>query len=435
MSDETTEFIVGDAAIDALSRSKRRRWFRSSKPERVLTHCENCEAPLTGPYCSKCGQHAIDYRRSFMQVMIDAADSFFDWDTKFVRSIGVLLIKPWQLTNDFNSGKRARFVHPLRLYLLASITFFLVAKLLSFQTSGALEFRPEDRAALDATLMKLAGPNSPLSADERAQVQTALGRLNSPEASLTREEQKIIRAAVKKPPGVSVAGLNDERERTREALRRVPNATPTPKPSVAADFIGPRLPALSPGEGDATPTESAPAQKNAFVTFDGDEGSGIDKPNTPFEKWMEERIKTKIGKDGSKGQLFLETLRSNVPTMMLFCIPIFAVILKVLYVRKKRHYIEHLVYALHVHSFVYLAVVLIVLLAMGANRTVPALSGWLIGLLVSTTCVLVFFSIRRVYKQGWIMSIVKFLIGGLAYLMVLALGIGATALITLMLPD
>ena len=57
---------------------------------------------------------------------------------------------------------------------------------------------------------------------------------------------------------------------------------------------------------------------------------------------MEKRIKDKVGEDGTKGRLFLDTLRSNIPAMMLCCIPLFAFVLKILYIRKRRFYVEHL---------------------------------------------------------------------------------------------
>ncbi len=439
MSDESTQFILGDAAAAASEEigGPRRFFRRKKKRDRPpLTHCENCGAELTGQYCAKCGQHAVDYHRSLLHILADAADSFFNWDAKFFKSIGVLLAKPWKLTNDFNSGKRARYVHPLRLYLLASIAFFLLAKLLQFQASVPPEFRPEDRATLNATMLKLAGPDSPLNPEQRAEMEAARARLNGPHGGLTHQEQKIIRAAVKPPAGVSVARLKDEGARTREALRRVPDATPPPKPTSAPAFIGPPLPAVSSEEDAATPAEKkTPTTKNRYVTFDEDEVGHLDKETTAFGKWMEERIKTKIGKDGSKGELFLGTLRSNIPTMMLCCIPLFAFILKVLYIRQRRYYIEHLVYALHIHSFVYLAVVVTVLAAMGANRISAVFGGLLIAALCTLGACLVFASIFRVYRQGWFMSTFKFFLGGFAYLVVLSFGIGATALVTLMLPD
>src|SRR3954465_10642599 len=181
MSDDSTQLILGDAAIDATTEGKRGRRRKRSRgtDERVLTHCENCGAPLSGPYCSACGQHAIDYHRSLWRVLIDAADSFLNWDTKFLSTIGVLLIRPWQLTNDFNAGRRARYVHPLRLYLLASIAFFLLAKLIHFTPEEAIQLKPEDRAEIAAALGRLTGSDSALPEDQRAKIEEARVRLEA----------------------------------------------------------------------------------------------------------------------------------------------------------------------------------------------------------------------------------------------------------------
>ena len=135
MSDETTPLIFGDAAVAELGRHPGRKWFgrkRKSRPR--LTHCENCGAALTGPYCAQCGQPAVDYRRPFGSLLADAADAFFNLDARFFQSFGLLLFKPWRLTNEFVEGKRARHVHPLRVYLIASVLFFLVINFLSKDT-------------------------------------------------------------------------------------------------------------------------------------------------------------------------------------------------------------------------------------------------------------------------------------------------------------
>ena len=158
------------------------------------------------------------------------------------------------------------------------------------------------------------------------------------------------------------------------------------------------------------------------------------KPKSPFELWLQKRVKDKVGGDGSKTKLFLETLRNNIPTMMLCCIPLFALVLKILYVRRGRYYVEHLVYALHIHSFVYVGVLVITLigLALGEwSQTARALVAFILSI---TMLVQVFLSIRRVYPQSWFFSVVKFLVGGFTYLIILVLAVGITALVTILLP-
>src|SRR5712664_4198636 len=156
MADEPAKIILGDTAITAIERIPGRRRFRRNKDRhRLLTHCENCGAPLTGHYCGQCGQAAVDYRRSFRHVIADVLDSFLNWDSKFFATIGLLIVKPWRLTNEFLAGRRVRYLHPARLYLLASIIFFFAV---NYGARG-LHVDPsntgsKDRAEIEADLKK-----------------------------------------------------------------------------------------------------------------------------------------------------------------------------------------------------------------------------------------------------------------------------------------
>lgn len=121
--------------------------------------------------------------------------------------------------------------------------------------------------------------------------------------------------------------------------------------------------------------------------------------------------------------------------MMLCCIPLFALVLKILYVRRKVFYIDHLIYALHIHSFAYLATILIILATIGLGRVASGASvGWIIALLWTTFAAQIFLSIRRVYRQSWFLTVFKFFFGGFVYLIVLGVAIAATFFITLALP-
>lgn len=195
-----------------------------------------------------------------------------------------------------------------------------------------------------------------------------------------------------------------------------PAAEQPPKPDAVAVPSPPTTPAITYGP---------------VVQFDSDDD---DEPKDAVEAWLEKRIKEKIGEDGTKGQLFLETMRSHIPTMMLACVPLFAFVLKLLYVRQRRYYVEHLVYALHIHTFLYVAVVVITLIGMAALRLLPTVQPLFVFVLSAVAAVQVFLSIRRVYRQGWFMTTFKFLLGASVYLTVIVMALGATAFITLLLP-
>src|SRR5213083_97300 len=181
MPDELEKFILGDTAISAIEQasSRRRRFFGRRKIQRpAITHCENCGAQLQGHWCAQCGQPAIDYRRSFRHVLADLLNEFLNWDSKFFATIGLLLVRPWRLTNDFLAGKRVRYVHPLRLYLLASILFFFAvnywAKAIHVTPH---HISPEERAAIEA---KLKDKNLPPAV--RVEVENALRSENDEQA-------------------------------------------------------------------------------------------------------------------------------------------------------------------------------------------------------------------------------------------------------------
>src|SRR5213595_4354470 len=153
--DDQSHIVAAEAAVTAVLEPPRRRLFsrrRKAQPP-PLPYCENCGAPMAGPFCAQCGQAAVDYRRSFRHIIADVLDSFLNWDSKFFATIALLIFKPWRLTNEFLSGKRVRYVNPLRLYLLASILFFFAV---NYATKGVKfepgKLEPKDRAELEAEL-------------------------------------------------------------------------------------------------------------------------------------------------------------------------------------------------------------------------------------------------------------------------------------------
>lgn len=354
MSDETTPLIFGDAAAAELGNYPGRKWLRRKRKARPpLTHCENCGTALTGPYCAQCGQPAVDYHRSFGSLLADAADAFFNFDARFFQSFGLLLFKPWRLTNEFVEGKRARHVHPLRVYLIASVIFFLVINFLAKDTHFQSNQSPEHS---NFSLTSTAPSPSPLA-----------GPSPSPPFSL----------------GMTAA------------------APPTAAPSPA---------------------------RFDLVQFDGEENT------SGFGGWLERRAKEKIGPTGDRGDLFLKALLQNLGPMVLCCIPLFALVLKILYVFKRRYYIEHLIFALHTHAFVFLSTVVIIGLGFLLALKSTALTAIVCTFLGTAVIVQLLIAIRRVYRQNWFATLFKFSLGSLIYVVLLSIAFGVTAMVTLVLP-
>ena len=89
--------------------------------------CLNCGAPLTGPFCAECGQRDIPPYPSTRELVVDAFWELSGWDGRFATTVRALVQRPGMLTREFLEGRRARFLSPLRLYLLASLAYFVIA--------------------------------------------------------------------------------------------------------------------------------------------------------------------------------------------------------------------------------------------------------------------------------------------------------------------
>jgi len=88
-------------------------------------NCLNCGTPLTGPYCSACGQKAHVHRsvRGFLQ---DFVQGLFNFEGKIWRTLPMLAWHPGQMTRRYIAGERANFISPVALYLFTVFAMFAV---------------------------------------------------------------------------------------------------------------------------------------------------------------------------------------------------------------------------------------------------------------------------------------------------------------------
>jgi len=188
-----------------------------------------------------------------------------------------------------------------------------------------------------------------ISDKSRAAVESAITeKRDEIEKELDKEN---LTAAERKKAEDALNALSKPSPSATAPVEQTPSATPAPSlsPATAAAAASPPPGSRSYGAVNERP----------FIVFDDA------KSTTPFERWLEARAKDKMGEHGTKMGLFIATLFSNLPYMMLCCIPLFAFVLKVLYLRRHIFYIDHLIYALHIHTFFYTGVMLIVLATMG----------------------------------------------------------------------
>ena len=95
--------------------------------------CPSCGASGMGEYCIHCGEKRLGTRdRSLRHYLGEAIETFSHFDSKILTTLWLLLRWPGRLSADYLEGRRVRFVNPLRLFLLASIVYFLANSLFPY---------------------------------------------------------------------------------------------------------------------------------------------------------------------------------------------------------------------------------------------------------------------------------------------------------------
>ena len=93
--------------------------------ERIEKNCLNCGAEVAGRFCQQCGQENVEVKESFFQLLVHFIEDLTHFDGKLWKTLKLLLFKPGSLTKYYMEGKRATYLHPIRMYLFVSAVFFL----------------------------------------------------------------------------------------------------------------------------------------------------------------------------------------------------------------------------------------------------------------------------------------------------------------------
>ena len=295
---------------------------RKKKPPRPRPdHCLNCGHAADGNFCAHCGQENKDHTVALRPLVSDLLAEVISWDSKLLRTLVPLVIRPGFLTNEYNAGRRIGYLSPLKLYLTVSVLFFLV---LSWK--------------------------APLN---------------------------------KKNVVISPSGV---------AFSMGSGKIPAPTTRTAAEYDA-KQKALPPSKRD-------PPLLGTMIHH--------------------------LFKARQSPQTFVSAIIGDIPKMMFFLLPLFAVSLKLLYLRTKRLYVEHLVFLLHVHAFAFLL--------LGPLLLVPLVwQGLPVGLVRLVLPIYFIAAMRAVYKQGWPKTLTKFFLLVLGYVILLALCFTGTTFVALWL--
>ncbi len=281
----------------------------------------------------------------------------FEVDGRIVRSLKLLLFKPGQLTAEFSADRRASYVSPIRLYLFASLLFFFLVSVFSEIAPGAIGQNIE----IDVDRMESISRDRVEEIEEHLDERTiaALEEILANRGSLARE--------------IVISMMDPER-----SAKPLPPGAPAP-----------------PDDGAAQVSE--PMSTAEIVMF----SAVVNAVSDPAR--------------------FVSDLLENAPLAMFLLLPAYALLLKLLYVRKGIFYVEHLVFALHLHSLVFLIYALLLLL--------PDMGSFVENVAMGSMGLYHWLALKRYYRSGWFATTIVFGFLSFSYLVLL---IPATLLVTIL---
>lgn len=279
--------------------------------------CLNCGHHVEETYCPHCGQENIEVKEDALHMVTHAIADYFHFEHKFFGTLKPLLLKPGKLTVDYVAGKRASFLHPIKLYIFISIVFFLVV------LKNAIKEKQDGKEIAKTTKTQ----NLPKNQQD----------------SLQGEKLKAVEENLKYIPNSN--GLRDSiLTEARTAITKDTSntdllTTKTNKKKKNRVFSNKWR------TNDTTVTQYEKRQ----LSLPKNERDG-------FIKHYFTRRVIELNQYDNPAQKFLEDFLHKIPKMMFLLLPLFALILKLVYINKDRYYYEHLIYSFHVHSAIFLSI-------------------------------------------------------------------------------
>ncbi len=331
------------------------------KGVRKVPRCQNCDYPLEPDFnfCPRCSQHNSDKLTSFWRLLVEVVSDFFSYDSRFAKTIYPFLLKPGFLTNEFVAGRRVRYMHPLRLYVFVSLLYFSVFSLVMGRSVK------DDNDQADVTLDRVEADSV------RAQLRRNL-KDDLSAADMQKVDSTLLKIAKRRKIGFIDVNMDDDDEdddddgELNKYLRLINTRGITENQVL-----------------DSLRWEHN--QRNLFKARQGIRLANLEKKE------------------------FFEFFMGKISLMMFAMLPFVALFMKLLYVRRRRYYMEHLTFMLHIHAFTFLVLALVLLYDYSTDTSQAVLWGTLLIIVYVTV------AFRRVYRQGWFRTLFKMFILFMSY--------------------
>ncbi len=366
------------------------------------SHCENCKTALQGAYCHECGQHGHNPLKSFRHAIEDVFESFWHVDGRIFRTLRDMLL-PWRIINNYLGGQRVRYIPPLRIFVILSLVTFFVAHFAIHSETGPIRFNGPDANGISAATTV----EEVQRLRDQALAKIDQGGADKDNPAFAKNMLDAVRKGVQAQSDARIRALEEAKAKGLPAPP--PGSTTVEDPDSKDDG----------GDWNVSTEEIHVSWLPGFVN---------DALNNAVQRGAKNA--KRFAKDRS--ELFQAWIGS-IPTALFFMVPVFALLLRVFYLFTPWTYLEHLVVALYSHAFLLLGSLASFLMSMSLRALLGsgAVSA-MISFLVMGMMVILLWTQKRVYKQGWALTLVKwFAIGSIYWFLLIFGGLFALLLVFL----
>lgn len=411
--DEAAQTAAEHAAATAAEPGRRAK-ARASRPAVLQPDapegaCANCETELQGPVCYNCGQVNDEFHRPVRGLAFELVEGLLSLDGRVARTLPNLLGRPGRITRDYLKGRRARYMPPFRLYIIASLIFFLVVP--SFED---LATSWNDSASEVAETVSGAGEGAAaLRTRVEAEIGAAIesGEMTPEEAEAALEVMRGMGLAPRQGPG-PVDGVEPA---AGDAARDPGMTEDTQTPTGDAGLT------LQRGDRASETLVIGPGgDPDQIRRFFAPEDFGEAPLDTVFPLQMRRFIGDRFARTASDPGGWVSAVQAWIPRLMFVMVPLYAFLLALTYAwRRGFFFYDHLIVSLHFHSALFLA--MSVLMLIGGPLA--------FGLLLLYSNAYLYRLHRVVYGRGRFSSVLRTLTLDFFYFIALLMGFVAASLL------
>jgi Protein of unknown function (DUF3667) len=323
--------------------------------ERKEKSCLNCNALVNGRFCHICGQENIEPKESMWHLISHFFKDITHFDGKFFSSLKLLVTRPGFLPREYMLGRRASYLNPIRMYVFTSAFFFLVF----FSIFNISKDSFVKRSKLDGVAMDI----------------------------IEKMDSASFDAFTKK---LNIKNGKGEVPMSREALQKYFDSSMAKK----------RFTYVNNKEYESK------AQYDSLVKNGVVKDSWVER--LFMRKSLEINDKYKKNPQESLGE-FANIFIHSLPQMLFISLPLFALLLRLLYIRRKNfYYVSHGIFSIHFYIFVFI----ILLLLFGLSKLNSMLDFTIIRVIQGFIITGIFFylykGMRNFYGQGRAKTVIKF---------------------------